>query len=187
MSFRANRLFLIILAALMALMTVWLDQISTLGNLSRELLPDQPEYVSEHIIATRFDAQGHIEQRLIAARMWQYPNSHELFFDTGYVRAFKADALDYSVTAESGHYNLQTKQAFFDRKVHMLKPAGPSQPESTLDTTAMSLDTVKRFASSLTPVSIHYGNSVANAIGFTYDYNAGIVNLLTHAKVTYVQ
>lgn len=184
---RANRLFPVVLILLMALMTLWLDQVSRLGNFGRELDPDKPEYVSEQVTATRFDKQGRIEQRLIADRLWQYPQQHDLFFDNAFVRVFQLGALDYAVTAETGHYNTKSKQAFFDRHVHMMKPAGAAQPETTLDTTAMSLDSVKRVASSQMPVTIHYGNSTANSTGFNYDYTAGTVNLLSFARVTYVQ
>jgi lipopolysaccharide export system protein LptC len=187
MSPRANRLFPVVLVVLMALMTLWLDQVSRLDSFGRDLDPDKPEYVSEQVTATRFDKQGKIEQRLIADRLWQYPQQHNLFFDNGFVRVFQQGALDYAVTAETGHYNTQTKQAYFDRHVHMMKPGSTTQPETTLDTTAMSLDSVKRQASSQMPVTIHYGNSTANSTGFNYDYNAGTLNLLSFARVTYVQ
>jgi len=184
---RANRLFPVALVILMALMTLWLDQVSRLGSFGRELDPDKPEYVSEKVTATRFDLQGRIQQRLIADRLWQYPQQHDLYFDNGFVRVFKNGVLDYAVTAETGHYNTQTKQAFFDRRVHLLKPAVATEPETTLDTSAMSLDAVKHYASSQMPVQIHYGNSTANSTGFNYDYNAGTLNLLSFARVTYVQ
>lgn len=187
MNHRANRLFPVILIALMALMTLWLNEVSQLGSFGRDLNPDQPEYIAEGVIATQFDAKGRIQQRLVADKLWRYPQQHDVFFENAYVRMFKEDALDYAVTAETGHYNTENRQAFFDRRVHLLKPASAQQLETTLDTTAMSLDTVKRTASSQTPVTIHYGNSIANSTGFTYDYNAGRLNLLSFAKVTYVQ
>jgi lipopolysaccharide export system protein LptC len=187
MMHRANRLFPIVLVVLMALMTLWLDQISQVGAFGQDLNPDRPEYTSEHVVATRFDTQGRIEQRMEATRMWQYPQQHDMFFDNGVVNVYRNSALDYMLTAETGHYNTESKQAFFDRRVHMLKPATAQQQATTVDTTAMSMDTVKRFASSQMPVTIHYGNSVATGTGFNYDYNAGLFNLLSFARVVYVQ
>jgi lipopolysaccharide export system protein LptC len=182
---RANRLFPVVLVIVMALMTLWLDQVSRLGSFGRELDPAKPEYVSEQVIATRFDPQGRVEQRLVADRLWQYPKQHDLHFNNGFLQVFQGPTLDYAVNAETGHFNTQSKQAFFDRHVHLRKPASAQQPETTLDTSAMSLDTVKRYASSQMPVAVHYGNSTANSTGFNYDYSTGIVNLLSFARVTY--
>jgi lipopolysaccharide export system protein LptC len=182
---RANRLFPVVLVIIMALMTLWLDQISRLGSFGRDLDPAKPEYVSEQVTATRFDSQGHIQQRLIADRLWQFPHQHDLFFNNGFLQAFQQQTLDYTVNAQTGHFNTQSKQAFFDQRVHLRKPAGAQQPETTLDTSAMSLDTVKRYASSQMPVAVHYGNSTVNSTGFNYDYNTGVVNLLSFARATY--
>jgi len=168
-------------------MTLWLDQVSKLDGSGRNLDPNKPEYVSEHVLATRFDKFGQIAQRLTADKLWQYPKNNDLYFDNGYIRVMQNGALDYSVSAETGRYNTHNKLGYFNRKVHMLKPASGTQPQTTLDTSAMSIDANQRQASSEMPVEVHYGTSIATATGFTYDYNAGVVNLLSFARVTYAQ
>jgi lipopolysaccharide export system protein LptC len=183
---RANRLFPVVLVVLMGTMTLWLDQISQLGSLSRRLNPDLPEYVSDQVTATRFDPQGRIVQRLVAERLWKYPDNDNVHFSHAYVRQYKDGALDASVTSATGYYNTVSKQAFFDQQVHLRKLATDKQPETTVDTTAMSMDTVRRYASSPMPTTIHYGTSVAHSTGFNYDYNAGQLNLLSFAKAIYV-
>lgn len=184
---RTNRLFPVILVLLMALLTIWLDQISRLGQFGRDLNPAKPEFVSEKVTATRFDAQGRVQQRLTADKLWQYPNQHNMFFEQGDVHVFQQGALDYRVRARTGWYNTRSKQAYFDQDANLFKPATGTQPEVEILTSALSLDTVKRYASSPRPSTMHYGKSVANSVGFNYDYNSGVVNLLASARVTYVK
>lgn len=187
MTHRTNRLFPVVLVLLMALMTIWLDQVSRLGSFGRDLDPNRPEYVSEKVVATRFDRQGQIQQRLIADRMWQFPKQHDMHFANGQIRAYANGTLDYSIDASTGFYNTRSKQAYFERNVRMFKPATGQEPATTLVSSEMSVDTVRRLASSQRPSTMYYGNSVASSTGFTYDYNAGVVNLLSFAKVIYAQ
>jgi lipopolysaccharide export system protein LptC len=184
---RSNRLFPIILVLLMALMTLWLDQISRLGSFGRDLNPSKPEYVSETVTATRFDQQGRILQRLTADKLWQFPNKNDLYFENGDVHVYQQGALDYSIQGRSGYYNTRSRQAYFDSVAHLFKPATGTQPEIDILTSKLSVDTVKRYASAPSPTTMRYGKSVANSVGFNYDYNSGVVNLLSSARVTYVQ
>jgi lipopolysaccharide export system protein LptC len=187
MILRSNRLFPVTLVLLMALVTIWLNQISQLGSFGHDLNPSKPEFVSEQVTATRFDTQGNILQRLTADRLWQYPNRHNLYFDNGDVHVYKLGRLDYRVQGQNGYYNTRTKQAFFDRAAHLTKPAEGTQPDIEVLTSELSVDTVKRYASSPSPTTFHYGKSVGNSVGFNYDYNAGTINLLASARVTYVK
>ncbi|WP_028537025.1 LPS export ABC transporter periplasmic protein LptC [Paludibacterium yongneupense] len=182
---RGNRWFPIVLVLLMAILTVWLDQVSRLGDSSRDLSPSKPEFVADAVVATRFDLNGKVLERMTADRMWQYPNQHDLFYDTGYLQSFQDGALLYTVQAETGRYNTRTRLAFFDKRVNMIKEPLAGQPLTTMVTTAMTLDTDKRYASSQTPVTVHYGNSTADAVGFNYDNRAGLLHLLSKARVTY--
>lgn len=180
-----GRLFPLALVILTALLTFWLDQITRLSFISRDLDPDKPEFVAEGVKAVRFDAQGRALQRIQAERMWQYPNQHDILFETGQMHQYADGTLTYTVNAETGRYNNKTRIAFFEKQVRMTKQADSEHPAMIMDTTAMTLDTDKGFASSRTPVTMHYGNSVASSIGFTYDNHARLLNMLSNAKVTY--
>ncbi|RBH47184.1 LPS export ABC transporter periplasmic protein LptC, partial [Pseudomonas sp. MWU13-2860] len=55
---RSHRLFPLLLVGLTGLLTGWLDQVSRWDSNRRELDPDKPENVAEHLTASRFDPQG---------------------------------------------------------------------------------------------------------------------------------
>ena len=182
-----NRLFPIALVALMGLLTIWLDQVSKLGRFGNNLDPAQPEYVSEHVTAVRFNDQGSMIERLTAKQLWQYPKQHDIHFIQGTLTNYKDGAEDTRLTAATGFYNSASTKAFFGQQARMTKPANANDPAVTLDGTAIWLDTTNRFASSKEAVSVHYGNSTADAIGFTYDYKIGLLNLLSSVRATYVK
>lgn len=187
MILRAQRLFPIVLLALTGLLTFWLDQISRWTPETRALDPNKPEFVAEHFTALRYDTTGKVQDQLSAQRMWQYPGKDDLFFDAPTLQVFAAGALQYDVRGQTGRYNNKTRQAFFDRQVTLFKPADAQRPETRVDTSVMYVDLDKRLARSAAPVTIHYGTSVARSVGFTYDQRAGLLKLLSNARVVYAK
>lgn len=183
---RASRFFPISLVLLTAAMGLWLEHVSRLGQFGRHLNALQPEHQAEDVVATSFDKQGFIEQRLLAQRLWRYPEQDLLYFFRSHTQVYQEGTLDYSVDAVNGYYDVKLKQVFFDRHVRLIKPAHEQTPMTIIDTSAMQLDTVKRYALSAKPVLVHYGDSVAQAIGFDYSAGSGILNLFSDVKVTWV-
>ncbi|KIA80085.1 hypothetical protein QR66_12360 [Chromobacterium piscinae] len=184
---RSHRLFPVLLIGLTAMLTLWLDQVSRWDTRHRELDPDKPEYVAEDLIATRYDEHGKMLDKLIASRMWQYPGKPEAFFEKPDLYQYDAGVLQYHVIGETGRYNKKNQQAFFDKKVLLIKPADSKQPETRLQSSAMFVDTGKRYASSQSPSVITQGNSVAHSIGFTYQEPQGLLNLLSTTKIIYAK
>lgn len=182
---RSHRVFPVLLIGLTALLTLWLDQISRWEPNKRELDPNKPEFVAENFTATRFSPEGSLQDRLVASRMWQYPGKADVYFDQPDMRVYQQGILQYQAVGDSGRYNNKTKQAFFDRKVTLIRPASAQGPETRVLTSAMHVDTQQRIAKSQAPSTIHYGKSVANSVGFVYEQQAGQLNLLSHAKVIY--
>ena len=182
---RSHRLFPILLVLITGLLTVWLDVVSRWQPSKHELDPNKPEVVAQGVMATRFDPKGMLQDKMIASRMWQYPGKADVYFDQPDMRVYQQGILQYQAVGDSGRYNNKTKQAFFDRKVTLIRPASAQGPETRVLTSAMHVDTQQRIAKSQAPTTIHYGKSVANSVGFVYEQQAGQLNLLSHAKVIY--
>lgn len=182
-----QKLFPFLLILLMGLLTFWLDQVSQIPIFSRDLNPERPEFVANGLTATRFDVQGKLHERLTADKAWQFPKQHDVYFDNGLLTMFRSGVLDSTLKSETGHYNPRTRQGFFDRRVRMDKPATAEQPATSLETTAMTLDGQNNIVRSATPVEIHHGTSVANSVGFTYDYRNKQVHLLSNVRILYAK
>ncbi|UTH74577.1 LPS export ABC transporter periplasmic protein LptC [Chromobacterium sp. IIBBL 290-4] len=184
---RSHRLFPVLLIGLTAMLTLWLDQISRWDTHKRDLDPDKPEYVAEHITATRYDPQGKLQDRMIADRMWQYPSKPDAFFEHPELFQYQQGVMQYHVIGDSGRYNNKTRQAYFDKKVTLIKPADSKQPETRLQSSAMLVDTAKNVASSQAPSVAYQGKSEAHSIGFVYQQQLGLLNLLSKTKIIYAK
>ncbi|MDN0077502.1 LPS export ABC transporter periplasmic protein LptC [Crenobacter sp. SG2303] len=184
---RSHRPFVIALVGLMAALTFWLDQVSRWTPGEQQLDPNKPEFVAEHFTATRFGPQGLLLDRLTATRMWQYPDKHEMYFEAPLLKVFDNGVMQYQIQGEVGRYDTKTKIALYDKKATLFKPATAKDPEITMDTSALWADTAKGLARSSAPVTVHYGQSVVNSVGFSYDQKAGLVTLHSQAKATYVK
>ena len=184
---RSHRLFPVLLIGLTAMLTLWLDQISRWDTRHRELDPDKPEYVAENLVATHFDLQGKIADRLIASRMWQYPSKPDAYFENPDLYQYQQGTLQYHVFGETGRYNNKNQQAFFDKKVTLIKPADSTQPETRLESSVMLVDSAKHVASTKAPSVVYHGKSVAHSIGFVYQQPLGLLNLLSTTKIIYAK
>jgi len=184
---RSHRAFPIVLVGLMAILTFWLDQVSRWSPGEQQLDPNKPEFVAENFTATRFGPLGLIQDRLTATRMWQYPDKHEMYFESPLIKVYENGVMQYQIQGEVGRYDTKTKIAFYDKKATLFKPATAKDPETTMVTTALWADTGNGLARSSTPVTVHYGQSVVNSVGFSYDQKAGLVTLHSKAKATYVK
>lgn len=182
---RSHRLFPILLIVLTALLTLWLDTVSRWSPTKHELDPNKPEVVVNGVIASHYDPQGKLQEKLIASRMWQYPDRTESYFEQPDLRSYKNGILAYQAIGETGRYNNQSKVALFDRKATLIQPATTSQPASRIEGSNMRIDTVRHIASSSELTHFYHGNSTGSALGFTYEQQAGLLHLLSNAKVTY--
>ncbi|MBV8680134.1 MAG: LPS export ABC transporter periplasmic protein LptC [Aquitalea sp.] len=182
---RSHRLFPILLILVTALLTVWLDSVSRWQPSKHELDPNKPEVVADGITATRFDPQGLLQEKMQASRMWQYPDRTESYFETPDLQSYKAGVLSYHAIGDSGRFNNKTKQALFDKNVTLIQPATAAQPETRVVGSNMSIDTVHHIARSDTLTHFYHGKSSGSAVGFIYEQQAGQLQLLSNAKVTY--
>ncbi|RMC96842.1 LPS export ABC transporter periplasmic protein LptC [Aquitalea palustris] len=182
---RSHRLFPILLVLITGLLTVWLDTVSRWEPSKRELDPNKPEVVVDGVVATRYDPKGMLQEKMIASRMWQYPDRTESYFETPDLQSYKNGVLAYHAIGDSGRYNSKTRQALFDKKVTLIQPASATQPETRVVSSNMRIDTVRHIAQAATLTHFYHGKSSGSAVGFIYEQQTGQLQLLSNAKVTY--
>lgn len=179
----APRLFPVILAALLALLTFWLDYLIALlpiGNQPKHT--DTVEYRVSDYTGTVFDTDGKLKQRVIGKDMWQFPDSKELHFRDARFELFDAGRPSGDIVAKTARYNTDSKLAWFDDKTRLTRQPTPTRPDvATLDTTRLTVDTDKHLASSPADSLFQEGKTVVRATGF--DYNDNTKQLKLHSRV----
>jgi lipopolysaccharide export system protein LptC len=176
----------LVIAVLMGVLTIWLDEITRPSPHGKGLRQDKPEYQVESFNSTRYAPDGRISEQLSAASAWKYPGRPEVFARTVDLKDYDQGALAYNVTGESARYNPDTRIVVFELRVDLFQPAGKEKAETRVHTSALTLNTVQHTAVSPAPVRIEYGKSTVSGVGFSYNQHTGILQLFSKAKATYV-
>jgi lipopolysaccharide export system protein LptC len=182
---RLHRLFPLLLAALMGVLTIWLDEITRPEPHGAGKNPNRPEYQAQGFNATRFTPNGQISQHLSAEQAWKFPNRPELFSQGTRLDVFDQGRLVYNVLGAKARYQPKTHIVVFDEQVTLFQPADAQRPATHVRTSALTVDTEAHTAASRAPVHVDYGNSTASSIGFTYNQRTGVLHLLSKAKIKY--
>lgn len=182
---RLHRLFPLLLAVLMGVLTVWLDELTRPEPHGKGKDPSRPEYQAEGFNATRFTTQGQISEHLTAAQAWKFPNRPDVFTKNTKLDVFEQGALAYNVLASTARYDPKTRIVVFDEQVNMFQPANAERLATRIRTSKLTVDTEARTAASPAPVTIQYGNSTASSIGIRYNQRTGVLQLLSKAKIKY--
>ncbi|MCL6263874.1 LPS export ABC transporter periplasmic protein LptC [Craterilacuibacter sp. RT1T] len=184
---RFPRLFPLLLVLMLSVLTMLLDRVTRQSSVQSVIDRDQPEYTVENFTATRFDAQGLPSDRLQARKMWQFPDAKDIEFEQPFLTSYQLGQVNYTVEGEVGRYNNSTGMVWFDRKVVLIDKAEPGQSDIKIDTRAMTVNLNTSTAQSPAAVTVHQGDSVANAIGFTYAQQQGLITLLSKVRISYAQ
>lgn len=184
---RFHRLFPLVLAALMGVLTIWLDEITQPEPHGKDKNPDRPEFQAESFSATRFAEDGRVSEHLTAEKAWKYPARPELFSQGTKLDVFDKGALAYNVVGTKARYNPKTRIVVFDEQVNLFQPAEANAKHLPIRiiTSALTMDTLARTAASQAPVHIDYGASTASSVGIRYNQRTGVLQLLSKAKIKY--
>lgn len=182
---RAARLFPLSLVALMAGISFWLDSVSRIDEAEKPLDPNKPEYVAEGVTAKRFDAQGFLQEHMVAKKIWQFPNNDNIYLDTPDIDVYELGILKYQLESKTGRYNNETKKAYFEKEVVMKKQPEAAHPEVQIVTSKLHVDTATGVAESKEKVDFSYGDSTGSAVGFLYNQKTGFLNLNSRVSATY--
>lgn len=184
---RFPRLFPLLLVLMLSVLTMLLDRVTRQSSVQSVIDRDQPEYTVEDFTATRFDAQGLPGDRLQARRMWQFPDAKDIEFERPFLTSYQQGRINYTVEGEVGRYNNSTGMVWFDRKVQLIEKAEAGKGDVKIDTRAMTVNLNTSTAQSPAAVTVYQGDSVANAIGFTYAQKQGLITLLSKVRISYAQ
>ncbi|MEN9784503.1 MAG: hypothetical protein RJA24_1846, partial [Pseudomonadota bacterium] len=70
---RLSQIFPLLLLAVLATLTFWLNQAVQQGDQTAETERSDPDFIIDNIVARRLDAQGNVKHTLLAARMTHFP------------------------------------------------------------------------------------------------------------------
>ena len=157
-------LFPIALLGLLAALTFWLDRATqTEGNGNDGKHRHDPDYMADHFLVRRFDADGALQHTLAAQKMLHYPDddSTEVI----------APRLTYHrdppvlVSSNKAWLDKDGKHVKLDGDVRVIRDGSDGRPPTEIDTSVLYAVPDDEFAHTDVPVTITQGQTVMNGSG----------------------
>lgn len=179
---KGNWFFPVSLALLLGGVSFWLDRITDVKTVEIPLSPNEPKYEIKSIEGERFDTAGRRSETITAQRAWQFPQQTVIHIARPTLLLYDQGRLLYSLKADEALYHSDNKQVDLMRNVMWHKNSRGDEPEASLQTSKLWVDTQTQVVKTNAPVQYQYGLSHGSANGFEYSKTHKFLNLPSRVK-----
>lgn len=171
------RLFPVVLLALLAALTFWLDQATYGDNGSRDgKHRHDPDYVVERFQVRRFDSAGLLQHSLEAEKMLHYPDDDSTLVIAPRL-TYQHDPLT-RVASDTARLDRDGKSVRMEGNVRVVRESGDGRPATEISTSVLYADTDEGVAHTDAAVKIVQGKTEINGMGMK-------TNSKTHLSILY--
>jgi lipopolysaccharide export system protein LptC len=174
---RLSAYFPLIIAALLAATTFWLEQVvrseyrAGLGNARHD-----PDVIVHQATIDRFDAEGKRISRIVASRFLHYPDDDTVdLFDP--VITLTRDARPTVFSSKTAHGDNASKIVVLRDQVLGVRAASADSPEQTLKTEELTVLTDDEIVRTTKPVFMTQGASTVSGIGAEWNNLTGVFTI----------
>jgi lipopolysaccharide export system protein LptC len=184
---RASTLFPLVLVAVLAALTFWLERLvqGPEGQAPRHA-PGVPDFVVEKLTATTMNAAGAAEYSLSAARMAHFPANDTTEIEAPRLVQWRADAGKESppvrVAAERGTVTGDGKELHLRGNVVITRDAAEQRSELRVETSYLQVIPDAEIARTPEHVVISFDGSRLEGVGL--EFNQGTRELLLRSQVS---
>lgn len=182
---RLSQLFPILLLAVLASLTVWLDQAVQQGGRPTETARHDPDYIIENIVARRMDTNGNVKHTLHAERMTHYPDDDTTHLVMPRFVSNSATRAPVTITSKTARVSSGGENIYFETDVRAVRAAYDDRSELLLQTTLLHVIPDENIARTDRPVTITDAHTVATAIGLELNSETRTVKFLSQFKGSY--
>lgn len=184
-SFVARLLSLSILGALLAL--IWaLDHVADSVEPAAAADLSRVDFIADKITALRFGADGQPALKLGSGSVRHIPQDDTTqFFAVEMVVSHPGEA-QTRVTATQARTVHRAAEVFLDGEVHLVRDADSKNDALSVKTSRLWVDTHSQLARTDDQVEVIWGKNQATAVGMVADKQAGVVELKSKVRMTYV-
>lgn len=183
-----SQLFPIILLALMAALSFWLqktvdrDEPHVDGKLRHD-----PDAIAENFIARRFDETGHVKYRLTSPYLVHFPDDDSSELKSPTLISFRPDAPPVTITARNAKVTSKGATIYMWDDVVLTRAATPERPALVARMPDLTAQPDAGFAFTGSPVEITQGQSWVKGIGAELDNKASTLVLQSHVTGLYIR
>lgn len=183
---RLVRWYPVLFLALLAALTVWIDQTVQPPPPVRDgSTRHDPDFIIDNFSATRMNPDGSQRHSIQGSKMIHYPDDNSTHVDTPRFIHYDYATAPVRVTANRALVSRNGENVFFIGDVRIVREAYADQSAMQLDTELLQVIPDRDLAKTDKPVTMTTGGSRVDSVGLEFDNRARILKLLSKVKVTY--
>jgi len=185
MNERFASLFPLLLLAVLAGVTWWLDQALLDTPMRRDAtLRHDPDYIVDKLTAVRMDVAGKVKYTLRAAKMTHYPDDDTTHLELPEL-ATASNRAPVTVTAKQGLVSSSGENVYFRNDVVLTRAAYADKSEMKLTSNYLHVIPEENIAKTDRPVKITDANTVVTAVGLEFNQETSVLKLYSQVRGTY--
>lgn len=182
---RLSQLFPILLLAVLASLTFWLDSAVQQGSRPAEAARHDPDYIIENIVARRMDTNGNVKHTLHAERMTHYPDDDTTHLVMPRFVSNSSTRAPVTITSKTARVSSGGENIYFETDVRAVRAAYDDRSELLLQTTLLHVIPDEYIARTDKHVTLTDAHTVATAIGLELNSETRTVKFLSQFKGAY--
>ena len=177
--------FPLLLLAVLAAMTFWLDRVVQPPEPAVEPSTAEPDYIVDGLSAMRMDRDGRIKHTLRAEKMTHYPDNDTTLLVAPRFVTYRENHAPVVVTAKHARMSGNGENVYFEDDVRVVRAQEAHRPELVLETSFLHVIPEANVAKTDQPVTIRDATAVVTASGLELNSETRVLNLQGRVKGTF--
>ena len=178
MRFGSSQLFVIVLLALLAGLSFWLQRAVAPVEVVRDgKLRHDPDAIAENFLVRQFDEKGRVKYRLTAPYMMHFPDDDSSELKSPTLINYRPNAPQLTLTGKNAKVTSKGQTVFLWDDVKVVRAATPARPELVARMPDLTVQPDDGTAFTGSPVEITEDKSWVKGVGMHLDNNTSTFEL----------
>jgi lipopolysaccharide export system protein LptC len=178
--------FPVVLLALLAALTFWLDHVVQLPiGPGSTVVKHDPDYIVEGHSAVRMDPQGRIQHTLDAQKMTHYPDDDVTVLVAPKLVTYAEGRAPVTVTSRDAHMSGNGEDVYFENDVRVVRAPLGNQSELVVETSYLHVIPDDKIAKTDRAVTIRNDAGLVTASGLELNGETRVLNLYGRVKAVF--
>jgi lipopolysaccharide export system protein LptC len=182
---RFSQFFPLLLLAVLAGLTFWLDQAVQQGAQGSGTERHDPDFIVDKIVAHRMDANGDVKHTLHADRMTHYPDDDSTHLLSPRFISNASARAPMTITSRTARVSSGGEHIYFETDVRATRAAYANRSEMVMETSYLHVTPDEHIARTDRPVTVTDAHTVARAIGLELNSETRTVKFLSQFRGTF--
>ena len=186
MADRLGAWFPLLLLAMLAGLTFWLDRVVQPQTIARERpLRHDPDYIVQGLAAVRLDAKGAVKHTLDAQKMTHFPDDDTTHLVAPKFVTYTETRAPVTVTSREATMSANGENVYFHDDVRVVRAAHAGESELVLETSYLHVIPDDNIVKTDKPVTIRNAGAVVTASGLELNSETRMLQLQGRVKGIY--